>query len=272
MLGGGRLRIALPLAAGRRRHPPLRPPLPRLPLPMMADAADPHADTGFPRDPEDPRRRLSPACGRNKQPILEVLQAHLPPAADGAIDVLEIASGTGEHCAHFVAGLPHVRSWQPTEYTGCASPLMEPQNLDDIFESILGFTETLPSVKPPVHLDAAEKVWGAVGEPGVSFDAIVGCNVTHISPTAVTEGIIAAAARLLRPGTSPLPRPPSPLRRRQTLDLRTSLTTLLGLRCRGRERPPVHLRPLRPARPGPHRGQRQVRRNPQGPWPRLVPA
>ena len=173
----------------------------------MADAADPHADTGFPRDPEDPRRRLSPACGRNKQPILEVLQAHLPPAADGAIDVLEIASGTGEHCAHFVAGLPHVRSWQPTEYTGCASPLMEPQNLDDIFESILGFTEALPSVKPPVHLDAAEEVWGAVGEPGVSFDAIVGCNVTHISPTAVTEGVIAAAARLLRPGT-PLPRPP----------------------------------------------------------------
>lgn len=28
---------------------------------------------------------------------------------------LEVASGTGQHCAHFAAGLPHL-TFQPTEY------------------------------------------------------------------------------------------------------------------------------------------------------------
>ena len=122
-------------------------------------------ESGFPRDEADPRKRLSPAAGRNKQPILEVLQSHLPAAAaagaaDGpadSLDVLEIASGTGEHAAHFVSNLP-VTSWQPTEYAGCASPLMTEQNVDDIFESILGFTEALPNVRSPLPLDAGEKV------------------------------------------------------------------------------------------------------------------
>lgn len=82
------------------------------------------SETGFPRDEQDPRRRLSPAAGRNKQPILEILQAHLLPCE--TLDVLEIASGTGEHAAHLAANLP-VTSWQPSEYTGCASPTMPEQ-------------------------------------------------------------------------------------------------------------------------------------------------
>lgn len=113
------------------------------------------------------------------------------------MDVLEVASGTGEHAAHFVSNLP-VSSWQPTEYTGCASPLMTEQELDEIFESIVAFTEELPNVRPPQSLDAGEHVWATIGEPGVSFDAIVAINVTHISPVAVTEGIIAGASRLLK--------------------------------------------------------------------------
>ncbi|MDA0866945.1 MAG: DUF938 domain-containing protein, partial [Cyanobacteria bacterium] len=42
----------------------------------------------------DPRRH-SPATARNREPILAVLQAALPPAGT----LLEIASGTGEHGA-----------------------------------------------------------------------------------------------------------------------------------------------------------------------------
>lgn len=231
------LNRSLPSAPPRLRSLPSRAPF-RAPRSLLArreaaqrlQAPGPMSvseATGFPRDEADPRKRLSPAAGRNKQPILEVLQAHLPAAAraaaagaaDGAgasLDVLEIASGTGEHAAHFVSNLP-VTSWQPTEYTGCASPLMAEQQLDDIFESILAFTEGLPNVRPPLSLDAAEQVsaphprthflffvpsdtsvvgpaiaaethvrfgwacvcmlppqvWTTVGEPGVSFDAIV---------------------------------------------------------------------------------------------------
>ena len=113
---------------------------------------------GFARDEVDPRKRLSPAAARNKQPILEALLQHLPSAPPRSIDVLELAAGTGEHAAHLAAGLPQVRSWQPTEYPGHAGPTFGQQELDDIFESIVAHTECNPVIKPPVSVDAAAKV------------------------------------------------------------------------------------------------------------------
>mgnify|MGYP006278547191 FL=1 len=47
-------------------------------------------------------RRHSPAAERNAAPILAALQRLLPPSGL----LLEIASGTGQHAAHFSAGLP----------------------------------------------------------------------------------------------------------------------------------------------------------------------
>lgn len=113
---------------------------------------------GFARDEHDPRKRLSPAAARNKQPILEVLQRYLPQAPPKSIDVLELAAGTGEHAAHLAVGLPQVRSWQPTEYPGHAGPTFEQQELDDIFDSIVAHTLSNPIIKPPVMVDAASKV------------------------------------------------------------------------------------------------------------------
>jgi len=52
----------------------------------------------------------SAAAERNKDPILTVLEAVLPPSGT----VLEIASGTGQHVCFFAAELPGIR-WQPTE-------------------------------------------------------------------------------------------------------------------------------------------------------------
>lgn len=50
---------------------------------------------------------VSPAY-RNKDPIFEVLQRVLPPATKGHTPrILEVASGTGQHVAHFAAQLPH---------------------------------------------------------------------------------------------------------------------------------------------------------------------
>ncbi|MFN7238555.1 MAG: DUF938 domain-containing protein, partial [Brevundimonas sp.] len=45
--------------------------------------------------------RSSPAAARNALAILEVLKAVLPPRGE----VLEIASGTGQHAAAFAAAL-----------------------------------------------------------------------------------------------------------------------------------------------------------------------
>ena len=53
-------------------------------------------------EPIHPDALHSPAAERNKQPILQALQAILPP--EGL--ALEIASGSGQHVAHFSAGMP----------------------------------------------------------------------------------------------------------------------------------------------------------------------
>src|SRR3954451_2138449 len=58
----------------------------------------------------DDARRFAPATARNREPILEVLRRWLPAGAN----VLEIASGTGEH-AVFLAPRLEVATWQPTD-------------------------------------------------------------------------------------------------------------------------------------------------------------
>ena len=49
------------------------------------------------RETAEDGRRYSPSAGRNKQVISDVLGAHMPMSGH----ILEVASGTGEHGAHF---------------------------------------------------------------------------------------------------------------------------------------------------------------------------
>ena len=54
--------------------------------------------------------KFSPAAERNKDVILSVLRDVLPRSGD----VLEIASGTGQHVLHFAQALPDLH-WLPSE-------------------------------------------------------------------------------------------------------------------------------------------------------------
>jgi SAM-dependent methyltransferase len=119
-------------------------------------------------------RRHSPAAERNQGPILEQLRRLLPARAR----VLEIASGTGQHAAHFAASEPGWE-WQPTDAEPAALP------------SIAAWCEGLANVAAPVLLDVTAADWPVPG----SFDAVVCANMLHISPWATCAALVRGAAR-----------------------------------------------------------------------------
>lgn len=125
----------------------------------------------------DPRLQ-SPAAARNRDAILAVLRRALPP--QGLL--LEIASGTGEHAAHFAAALPAL-TFQPTD--------PEPERR----ASIDAWCAGLANVRPALALDATAPDW-----PLARADAIFCANMIHIAPWAACEGLFAGAGRVLPPG------------------------------------------------------------------------
>jgi hypothetical protein len=123
-------------------------------------------------------RREAPAVARNRDPILAVLRGVLP--ARGL--VMEVASGTGEHCAHFAAGLPEL-TFQPTE--------PEPEGR----ASVDAWCTGLANVRAALALDAASDAW-----PVDRADAVLCINMAHIAPWQATLGLLRGAARVLGAG------------------------------------------------------------------------
>lgn len=124
--------------------------------------------------------RSAPAAERNKEPIRRILARVLP--ASGL--VLELASGTGQHVAHFAAAMPDL-NWQPSD--------ADPQARDSIAGRIAA--AGLSNVLPPLALGASIDVW-----PIERADAIVCINLIHIATWAAAEGLMSGAGRLLPPG------------------------------------------------------------------------
>lgn len=125
----------------------------------------------------------APATLRNREPIRAVLQQEL----GGQGLLLEVASGSGEHAVYFARAFL-AWQWQPSDPDHAA------------LASIAAWraAEGSPNLLQPIHLDAAQTEW-----PIAAADAILCVNMTHISPRAATEGLFAAAGRLL-PAGAPL--------------------------------------------------------------------
>ncbi len=121
-----------------------------------------------------------PSAQRNCAPIGDVLASQLPPAGQ----VLEVASGSGEHAIAFARRFPRL-TWQPTD--------QDPRAL----ESILAWQQDaeLANLLPPLRLDVLEP-WPVQG----GVDAVLCVNMIHISPWDCTRGLLRGAARLLPPG------------------------------------------------------------------------
>lgn len=126
-------------------------------------------------------RKHAPATARNREPIAAVLAEVLPAAGT----VVEIASGSGEHCAFFAARFPTLR-WQPSD--------PEPAAL----ASITAWCARLANVAPPLAIDAAAQDW-----PIDHADALLCINMVHISPWEATLGLLDGAVRIL-PSGAPL--------------------------------------------------------------------
>jgi SAM-dependent methyltransferase len=133
-----------------------------------------------------PEISTSAPAERNKQPILDELRQLLPSRGK----VLEIASGTGQHIAHFAAGLPGLH-WQPTDRQRGNSESGD-------FAAIMARRAAagLGNVADPVVLDVLQTPWPVDAD----FDAVLCINMIHISPWETTPALFSGAARHLRVG------------------------------------------------------------------------
>ncbi len=122
--------------------------------------------------------KFSPAAERNKEVILSVLRDVLPRSGD----VLEIASGTGQHVLHFAQALPDLH-WLPSE----------PDESYRIPLQTIIEQAALNNVSAPLDLDVLD-LW-----PDLSVNAVVVANMLHISAFTTVHCLLAGAASVLVP-------------------------------------------------------------------------
>jgi SAM-dependent methyltransferase len=120
-----------------------------------------------------------PAPERNKHAILALLARVLPARGE----LLEVASGSGQHAVHFARELPAL-TLQPSD--------MDPENLASIRAWVREVQ--LPNLREPLALDVLADDWG-VG----SVDALFNANMIHIAPWECCLALLRGAARHLRP-------------------------------------------------------------------------
>lgn len=134
-----------------------------------------------PSPPEADGRLNTPAAARNLEPILAVLTDHMPQTGHA----VEIASGTGQHCAAFEAAFPNIQ-WQPTDVV--------PERL----ASIDAWAEAAGArnMAPAVALNVEQPEWPfAAG----SANVLILVNLLHLISDTAAEAVFLGASRLLAP-------------------------------------------------------------------------
>ncbi len=154
---------------------------------MDENAAYQKAVTGQPlaleaRDLTDDDRLMSPSTGRNKDVVREAFLSAMPKSGN----VLEIASGTGEHGAHITRAEPGL-TWTYTDI----DPVSQKS------QAAWAAYEGHGRLKGPLHLDVIAANWGQAEQ---LWDGLFCANMIHIAPFEAARGLIAGAGRCLKPG------------------------------------------------------------------------
>lgn len=124
--------------------------------------------------------RHAPATARNRDALLEILQKCLPNQGQ----LLEIASGTGEHAVFFARAFPGL-TWQPSDPDPSSRASIEGHRAASSCDNILA----------PLDIDVRAAAW-----PLAALDAVFCANMTHIAPWDCTLGLVAGAGRSLKAG------------------------------------------------------------------------
>ena len=108
------------------------------------------------------KKLYTASAARNAPFILEVLSQYLPDKGK----VLEIASGTGQHCAYFAEAFCNLE-WQPSE--------INPKRLDSIQAYIKETNQV--NINMPLSLDATAENWAKEID---AYNVIIVINFFHL--------------------------------------------------------------------------------------------
>ncbi len=126
-------------------------------------------------------KQYAPATQRNREPILEVLLRVLPASGN----ILEIASGTGEHSLFFAPAFSP-RQWIPSDPNPIARNSIEAWRQESLIDNI----------QPPLNINAENSSWG-IETQNLNITTIVNINMIHISPWKACLGLMEGANRIL---------------------------------------------------------------------------
>ncbi len=138
------------------------------------------------RPPIDPYP-LSPyvawAGNRNREPILQAFRAFFPKEGD----VLELASGAGNHINYFAPHFPGLR-FQPSDYD------------TKVFDTIKAKRAEAGNrnVADPLEIDLTNSRTWPDGKHQL-YDVIFVVNLFQVAPVSIADGSAAIAARVLKP-------------------------------------------------------------------------
>lgn len=127
-------------------------------------------------------RRYSPSIGRNKDVVRDAFFKLMPNAGQ----VLEIASGTGEHGVHITSAATDLH-WTYSDIDPDSQASQNAWRAHAAHERLYG----------SLTLDTTATSWGAAE---TEWDGLFCANMIHIAPFSAAQGLFAGAGRVLRSG------------------------------------------------------------------------